>query len=244
MKKINTLLFNQGGKCFYCNAILDIKEASIDHVIPRAKGGTDNTDNLVVCCKYANHAFADCSPKHKMAVIKQLCCFPSACQKIFPREEETIKPNENSPEKLDKNIQSTNAQVAKLKKNVESLNAQVTKLEKQKQSSNAQVAQFEKNMLSTKKPKLAINDKNAQPDISFAYQLLCQAIKSLESNGGVANNSSLKSKMLALNSSFNESDYGFKQFNQFLLQAEDDQIVTLKTGQKKGNYIVSCAKQE
>jgi len=88
MKKLNTLLFLQGGRCFYCDARLDLEEATIDHVIPQSKGGSNNIDNLVVCCKYANHAFADYSPKHKMAVIKQFGCFPSLCQQIFPREKD------------------------------------------------------------------------------------------------------------------------------------------------------------
>jgi hypothetical protein len=88
MKKLNALLFHQGGKCFYCDEQLDIKEASIDHIIPRAKGGKDDVDNLVVCCKYANHAFADCSPKQKMLVIKDIIHSPLLCQKLFPRSEE------------------------------------------------------------------------------------------------------------------------------------------------------------
>jgi len=206
MKKINALLFNQGGKCFYCNAVLDINEASIDHVIPRAKGGTDDVYNLVVCCKYANHAFADYSPKHKMAVIKQLCCFSSGCQKIFPREEEIIKaPTEN---------------------------AQVAELEKQVQSTKAQLAELETKMQSSK----------TQSDISLAYRLLCQAVKSLEDSGEEATNSTVKKKMLVLNPLFNESDYGFKQFNKFLLQALHEEIVTLRHHKSNGNYIVSCVK--
>jgi len=209
MKKLNALLFNQGGKCFYCNAVLDINEATIDHVIPRAKGGTDDMYNLVVCCKYANHAFADYSPKHKMAVIKQLCCFPSACKKIFPREE-TIKPPENTE----------NAQVAELEKQIQSTNTQVTELDKKMQSSNTKT----------------------QPDISVAYRLLCQAIKSLEDNGEEATNSTVKKKMLVLNPSFSESDYGFKQFNKFLLHALQEDIVTLQHHKSNGNYIVSCVK--
>ncbi|MEN8216418.1 MAG: HNH endonuclease [Pseudomonadota bacterium] len=224
MKKINPLLFNQGNKCFYCNAVLDINEATIDHVIPRAKGGTDDIDNLVVCCKYANQAFADCSPKYKMAVIKQLCGFPSACKKIFPREEET-------PEKMEDKTQN-----AQLEKKIESISTQAAQIEKKLQSTNDQVAQIEQ---STKaKPA----KEETKPDISLAYQLLCQAIKSLEGDGKEVNNSYLKTKMLTLNSSFNQSNYGFTQFNKFLLQAQEDKIVTLKATQRKGNYIVSCAK--
>jgi 5-methylcytosine-specific restriction endonuclease McrA len=93
MKKLNDLLFNQGGKCFYCDAVLDINEATLDHVVPQSKGGTGDLDNLVVCCKYANHAFKDYPPKHKMSVIKHLCCSVSACKKIFPREEPITEPN-------------------------------------------------------------------------------------------------------------------------------------------------------
>ena len=200
MKKLNTLLFNQGGKCFYCNAALEINEASIDHVIPRSKGGTDDIDNLVVCCKYANRAFADYSPKHKMAVIQQLCAFPSACKKIFPREEEIIKPNAIPPPK---------------------------KLENKTQSTNAKPA-----------------TKETKADISLAYQLLCQAIKSLEGEGGEANNGSVKKKMLALNPSFKESDYGFRQFKKFLLHAQQDKIVTLQAHKTAGHYIISCAKSQ
>jgi hypothetical protein len=223
MKKINTLLFNQGGKCFYCNGILDINEATIDHVIPRAKGGTDDTDNLVVCCRYANQAFADCSPKHKMVVIKELCCFPSACKKIFPREEEMEDKTQNA--QLEKKIESISTQVAQIDKKLQSINEQVAQFEKYKQSTQAKPAKEE-----------------TKSDLLLAYRLLCQAIKSLEDNGEEATNSSVKKKMLALNPSFSESDYGFSQFNKFLLQALQDKIITLKTTQKKGNYIVSCVK--
>jgi hypothetical protein len=96
MKKLNSLLFNQGGKCFYCDATLDIDEATLDHVIPQSKGGSNNLDNLVVCCKYANHAFRDYSPKQKMTVIKQLSGSSLLCHKIFPRKDidEAIEPNE------------------------------------------------------------------------------------------------------------------------------------------------------
>jgi len=56
-----------GKPCHYCkrnmlpydnsdkvNPILAGKECSIDHIVPRALGGTDHTDNLVFSCRRCN----------------------------------------------------------------------------------------------------------------------------------------------------------------------------------------------
>jgi len=197
MKKLNTLLFNQGGKCFYCEAVLDINEATIDHVIPQSKGGTNNLDNLVICCKYANHAFRDYSPKQKMAVIKQLCGSPSLCQQIFPRKLENIDEIENDS----------------------LIDNQVVLVEKQPNTQKNE------------------KKKGSPLDLKGAYQLLCQAIDALESQGKNVNNSIIKSQMRKFNPFFNEFDYGFSQFKKFLLSAQADNIITLKT-QNGGNFII------
>ena len=42
------------GKCYYCAIALDIKSATMDHVIPISKGGGSTKGNLVVCCKKCN----------------------------------------------------------------------------------------------------------------------------------------------------------------------------------------------
>ena len=202
MKKLNALLFNQGGKCFYCDAVLDIQEATIEHVIPQSKGGTNDIDNLVVCCKYANHAFRDYSPKQKLAVIKQLSSISSVCQKIFPREEEVTE--------------SKNVEVE------ESLTErQSEKLEKNTQAKAKQ--------------------KKITPDISTAstaYQLLLQAVELFEKEGKEAVSSQIKSKMLRLNPSFKESDYGFRQFNKFLLHAQDENIIILEKHKTNNHYVI------
>jgi len=200
MKKLNALLFNQGGKCFYCDAVLDIQEATVDHVIPQSKGGTNDLDNLVVCCKYANHAFRDYSPKQKLAVIKQLSSISSVCQKIFPREEQVID--------------SKSVEVEK-----ESLTAhQPEKLEKKTQAKAKQ--------------------KKTTRAISTAYHLLLQAVELFEEEGKEAVSSQIKSKILKLKPSFKESDYGFRQFNKFLLHAQDEKIITLEKHKKGNNYVI------
>jgi len=196
MKKRDALLFNQGGKCFYCNAILELHEATIDHVIPQSKGGTNDLDNLVVCCQYANQAFRDYSPKQKMALIKQLDSF--SCQKIFPRDELT---NRDEP---------TNIEIENV----------------------SQIGE------TTEKKKPAKNPKKTSPDISMAYKLLLQAIDFFEKEGREVVSSQVKTKMLELNPSFKESDYGFNQFDQFLLQAKEEKIITLNKYKTTNNYII------
>ena len=46
--------------CAYCGKILvDNDDLTIDHKNPKAKGGTDEMDNLVGCCKSCNQIKAD-----------------------------------------------------------------------------------------------------------------------------------------------------------------------------------------
>lgn len=46
--------------CAYCGKILcNTDDLTIDHMNPKAKGGTDEMDNLVGCCKSCNQIKAD-----------------------------------------------------------------------------------------------------------------------------------------------------------------------------------------
>lgn len=47
----NAIYTRDGNKCQYCGAT---RRLTIDHVIPRSKGGTDDWDNLVVACSSCN----------------------------------------------------------------------------------------------------------------------------------------------------------------------------------------------
>jgi 5-methylcytosine-specific restriction endonuclease McrA len=44
-----------GGRCVYCDA----PATSLDHVLPRSRGGGHTWDNVVSCCRRCNHAKAD-----------------------------------------------------------------------------------------------------------------------------------------------------------------------------------------
>ena len=40
--------------CQYCGAVLDYREATLDHVVPRAKKGRSSYENCVTACKSCN----------------------------------------------------------------------------------------------------------------------------------------------------------------------------------------------
>ena len=44
-----------GGRCVYCGG----SATSIDHVVPRSRGGTHTWDNVVAACRRCNHTKAD-----------------------------------------------------------------------------------------------------------------------------------------------------------------------------------------
>ena len=71
--RIRKLLWiNQDRKCFYCPKELLLREATIDHLIPKRFGGTDHKSNLVVACLPCNRRKADASVKlFKMQTKRQ-----------------------------------------------------------------------------------------------------------------------------------------------------------------------------
>lgn len=48
---IYVALHLSGGLCFYCR---EVKATTIDHVVPLCRGGRDDGDNILGCCRYCN----------------------------------------------------------------------------------------------------------------------------------------------------------------------------------------------
>lgn len=46
-------------KCFYCQVPLSLSTRTVDHLTPRALGGSNDISNLVLCCRPCNNAKAD-----------------------------------------------------------------------------------------------------------------------------------------------------------------------------------------
>ena len=57
--------------CQYCGAVFPGSKLTLDHVVPRSRGGRDTWENLVTCCYPCNHRKADFTPEEAgMALIR------------------------------------------------------------------------------------------------------------------------------------------------------------------------------
>jgi len=58
--------------CFYCGKEMKPNTATIDHFIPKAKGGSDDTtkNRFVICCNACNNAKAAMKPESFLKKIK------------------------------------------------------------------------------------------------------------------------------------------------------------------------------
>ncbi len=66
---LDRLLFEQGGLCFFCRKLLPRADASVEHLLASALGGTNDDGNCVACCKALNHLLGSKSIKEKMHIV-------------------------------------------------------------------------------------------------------------------------------------------------------------------------------
>src|SRR5262245_9850256 len=69
IKSLTRLLFAQGGQCFFCKESLPATDASVEHLVARANGGSNRDENCVVCCKSLNGLLGSMSLKEKIQVF-------------------------------------------------------------------------------------------------------------------------------------------------------------------------------
>ena len=66
---LDRLLFSQGGQCFFCRKPLPKAEASVEHIVASANGGTSDDGNCIACCKALNHLLGSKSIKEKLQIV-------------------------------------------------------------------------------------------------------------------------------------------------------------------------------
>lgn len=62
-------MFAQGDRCFFCNMLLPKAEASVEHLVPSSRAGSNSDDNCVACCKAINALLGSMSLKEKIRVV-------------------------------------------------------------------------------------------------------------------------------------------------------------------------------
>ena len=68
-KPLDRLMFAQGDRCFFCNVQLPKAEASVEHLVPSSRAGSNSDDNCVACCKAMNALLGSMSLKEKIKVV-------------------------------------------------------------------------------------------------------------------------------------------------------------------------------
>ena len=66
------ILWRDKSKCQYCGVIEAPKDMTIDHVIPRSRGGGNTWPNLVTCCKKCNQKKRDRTPEEANMCLLQM----------------------------------------------------------------------------------------------------------------------------------------------------------------------------
>jgi 5-methylcytosine-specific restriction endonuclease McrA len=71
------------GECQYCGLKLKRKDITLDHVIPRAQGGTTSWENIVVACDTCNQKKRDKTPHQAGMKLLSLPKAPTSMPETF-----------------------------------------------------------------------------------------------------------------------------------------------------------------
>ncbi len=58
--------------CYYCDTLLTMQNRSLDHFVPRSKGGSNDFANLVTACQYCNNLKGSEIPSGMETMPKEL----------------------------------------------------------------------------------------------------------------------------------------------------------------------------
>lgn len=78
------IYYRDNFRCAYCGKVLKDNEITIDHIVPKSKGGRWTWENLVTCCR-------DCNFKKKDEIWVPVYCTPRKPKFLFPKYARIVK---------------------------------------------------------------------------------------------------------------------------------------------------------
>ena len=66
------IILRDGATCQYCRKKLPPKDLTLDHVVPRSRGGESTWENLVACCYPCNNRKGNRTPQEAGMVLAKL----------------------------------------------------------------------------------------------------------------------------------------------------------------------------
>ena len=94
-----TKLVSSNTHCYYCGDALDEYSRTIDHILPKSKGGVLSKKNKVYCCMQCNQLKGDKTPDeflefmggYLLAMRKELQLVLARNEKIFKKLKRMVK---------------------------------------------------------------------------------------------------------------------------------------------------------
>ena len=66
------VIYRDGNVCQYCGGTFSTSDLTMDHVVPKSRGGDKTWTNIVACCKRCNSKKGDRTPQEaRMPLIKE-----------------------------------------------------------------------------------------------------------------------------------------------------------------------------
>ena len=65
------IAIRDNSSCQYCGLLLETKDYTMDHVLPRSRGGMSTWKNLVLACVHCNKRKSDCLPHEVGLTLRQ-----------------------------------------------------------------------------------------------------------------------------------------------------------------------------
>jgi 5-methylcytosine-specific restriction endonuclease McrA len=70
-------------ECYYCCVPLSLDTSTIDHIVPKSKGGSNDINNYCLCCYQCNQKKRTMSAKDYLGLVEPAISFSSCLSEVY-----------------------------------------------------------------------------------------------------------------------------------------------------------------